>query len=102
MKFEDNPEVQKLATREDELEKGAALLANIYNTKNNMRTLEKQSSSIDFSTGNDYENGESNQQADFLKEVMAKKQKKWWKTLDGIFSYSDYIEDANVLEGKKI
>ena len=94
----DSPEAEERAKREDDLEKGAALLANLYFTKKNIQDLERRASSVNFSTGQDFSDDEigkrnSDIQADFLKEVIDKKQQKWWKSLDGIFSYSSYTEN---------
>jgi hypothetical protein len=87
--------MQKQAQREDDLEQGAALLANLYFTHKNMKTLlEKQSSRIDFSMGEDRSTGPSpsDEQAKLLRAVMVKKKENWWKSLDRIFQYSNYVD----------
>jgi hypothetical protein len=87
--------MQKQAQREDDLERGAALLANLYFTHKNMKTLEEKSSQIDLSTGEDMSTcpGPVDEQAKLLRAVMDKKKAKWWKSLDGIFEYSNYVDD---------
>jgi hypothetical protein len=88
----DNEEVRRISQREDDLERGAALLANIYFTQKNMGDLAEQS------TGEESHAGD---QALLLKEVMERKQKKWWGSLDGIFAYSNYAEDDMMKEMKQ-
>jgi hypothetical protein len=90
----DSDEARKRAQREDDMEKGAALLANLYFTKKNVELLERQGSNVDFATGLDTDTPQGGQQAELLKQVMERKQQKWWKSLDGIFSYSNYVEEA--------
>ena len=69
----------------------SVVLANLYFTQKNMEELATQSSSIYFSTGQDLDASNGGQEQVFLlKEVM---ERKWWKSLDGIFSYSNYMED---------
>lgn len=91
----DNEEVRRRSRREDELERGAALLANLYFTQKNMENLAEQSTKIDLVSGRDLEDSGNGvgDQALLLKEVMERKQKKWWGSLDGIFAYSNYVEE---------
>ena len=88
-------EAKAIAKREDELERGTALLANIYFTKKNMNTLSKRGLRINHRTGavvEDPPEEDSNEQWDMLQSHMEKKQKNWWQKVDKIFKYSDYLE----------
>lgn len=92
----DNEEVRKRLQREDDLERGAALLANLYFTQKNMESLVEQSANIDLMSGRDLSGDAvsgADQQALLLKDVMERKQKKWWGSLDGIFSHTNYVDE---------
>jgi hypothetical protein len=92
---DDSPEAQAMAKREDELEQGTALLANIYFTKTNMETLSRRGSRICHITGHEIDDPpeeQANAQFELLQEAVKRKQASWWKSLDGIFEYTNYIE----------
>jgi DNA repair exonuclease SbcCD ATPase subunit len=91
----DNDETRKNSQREDDLERGAALLANIYFTQKNMGGLTEQNANMslrDLGVNSEDSTG-GDQQALLLKDVMEQKQKKWWGSLDGIFSSSNHAEE---------
>jgi chromosome segregation ATPase len=78
----------------DDFEKSAALLANLYYASKNIETLAEQSSNLDpYSAGAACGEGEDIDPADFVREMMSKKQAMWWQSLDGIFRYSEYIDE---------
>ena len=92
----DESEIAKrIIEREEELEKGTALLANLYYTNKNSRLLLKRGTRMNHQTGGQLpepNEEDANEQYDMLQDAIKKKQSKWWKSLDRIFFFSTYIE----------
>ena len=107
----DNAEARTVSKLEDELQRGSALLANLYFTQSNRQSLAQRASTIESTnmkemlaslaeenldedpSENIEEEAEAFDQSAFVEKAMQKKQSLWWENLDGIFKYSQYIGD---------